>query len=191
MRRITIFFAALALALAVGTGAALAPEEAGRASSGAQERKDAPPVRAGVESVSALLPGAAVAQAQSSTQPSSVCSRLGTRVNYFSYRNEVLAFFETSQVFCFNGNRVTYASTPNTRGVITQRGAQYGWRYDGIVGGYDRYFTVNGKVRGGHRSFRQGSFTVCNAQYGCFANYKPWGRMTGYYNGRGINEAGR
>jgi hypothetical protein len=40
-------------------------------------------------------------------------------------------------------------------------GRRAGWRYDGLLGKRDYYFAYKGLSRGGHTSFREGSFTVC------------------------------
>ncbi len=99
-----------------------------------------------------------------------------------------LAYFRVSQIWCWDGRAVTYASKPKLAGKVTKLGAARGWRYGGLLGKRDYYFAHKGLSRGGHASVRMGGFTVCAKNTQC-SKKTPRVQIIVYHNGNGISVA--
>jgi len=99
-----------------------------------------------------------------------------------------LAYFQVSQIWCWDGRAVTYASKPKVAGKVTKLGAERGWRYGGLLGKQDYYFTYKGLSHGGHTSFRKGGFTVCAKNTQC-SQKTPQVKIIVYHDGNGFSVA--
>ena len=100
-----------------------------------------------------------------------------------------LAYFRVSQIWCWDGRAVTYASKPKVAGKVTKLGATRGWRYDGLLGKRGYYFAYKGLSRGGHASIREGGFTICAKNTQC-SKKTPRVQIIVYHNGNGFSVAG-
>ena len=132
-----------------------------------------------------------VVQSQGSpAQAASNCHGIDRTVAYFDRAGsrQPLAYFQVSQIWCWNGRAVTYASMPKVAGKVTKLGAARGWRYDGLLGKRDYYFAYKGLRRGGHTSIRQGGFTACAKNTQCFKK-TPRVQIIVYHDGNGFSVA--
>ncbi len=120
-----------------------------------------------------------------SAAATSYCRRFVSTVNYRNTYGTLLASYRVSRVWCWNYSSITYVSVPAVSGTVTEKGKALGWRYDGVIAKSDAYFYYDGLSRGGHVSRRKGSFSVCNAQSGCFLMKTPRVVIFGFYDGRG------
>ncbi len=103
----------------------------------------------------------AIQSQQSPAQAASNCKGIHRTVTYRDGLGQPFAYFQVRQTWCWDDRAVTYVSKPKVAGKVTKLGAARGWRYDGLLGKRDYYFAYKGLSRGGHTSFREGSFTVC------------------------------
>ncbi len=87
------------------------------------------------------------------------CKTIGGRVSYFNSSDQLLAYFQSVQRWCWNYSAVTYASPPEVVGRVTQAGLARGWKYRGVVEQSDYFFEYQGRPKGGHNTTRQGRFT--------------------------------
>lgn len=120
----------------------------------------------------------------SSAATTAYCRSFVSQVNYKNAYGTLLASFKVDRTWCWNYSSVTYASIPAVSGTVTRAGAAGGWRYDGVLSRSDYFFSYDGRSRGGYFSYRKGSFTVCNATYGCYMQKTPQVRFWAYYNGQ-------
>ena len=147
-----------------------------------QARKDA--VRVETEQIGPTT-GPAPQGENARSAASANCKTLGGRVNYYNSSNQLLAYFQSVQQWCWDYYSVTYASTPTVSGVVTQAGAASGWRYRGVVARSDYFFEYQGRPYGGHVSGRQGRF-VYRTSSGR-AEKLPKIKLVTYYNGNGYS----
>jgi hypothetical protein len=132
-----------------------------------------------------------VVQSQDSpAQAASNCKRIDRTVAYRegAGAGQPLYYFQVSQIWCWNGRAVTYASKPKVAGKVTKLGAARGWRYDGLLGKRDYYFAYKGLSRGGHASIREGGFTVCAKNTPC-SKKTPRVQIIVYHDGNGFSVA--
>ena len=125
----------------------------------------------------------------SSAAATSYCQRLGSTVDYGSAYGVPLASFKVSRVWCWNYSAITYVSVPAVSGTVSRGGAALGWRYNGVIERSDAYLYYDGLSRGGHVSRRKGSFSVCNAESGCFLQKTPKVSIFGFYDGWGYQRS--
>ena len=144
-----------------------------------------------IATAAVLLLSAVVLGVQSQdslAQAASNCQGIHRTVAYRDGSKQLLAYFDVSQQWCWNGRAVTYVSKPWTVGKVTKLGAKRGWRYDGLIRNKDYYFGPKGQSRRGHASFRQGAFIVCPKNTQCFQK-SPQVQIYVYYNGIGYSKA--
>lgn len=120
-------------------------------------------------------------QIQSTVTP--YCATITGGTTYSNVYRQPLASFKVSRRWCWDYSTVTSVSVPTVTGTVTQTGAAGGWRYKGLTGSSDSFITYNNRVRGGHVSYRRGSFTACTYELGCYLFKAPWVKSTVYYNG--------
>lgn len=112
----------------------------------------------------------------------SQCRTIGGPINYTDSSDRLLAYFYMRQRICWNYSELTFVSQPTVIGKVTQLGATNGWRYDGIIGRRDAYFLYKGVSDGGHKSTREGSFSVCSRGGKCTQVATPKIKIVGLYD---------
>lgn len=123
------------------------------------------------------------AQTSRAAAPSE-CRSIGGPISYGD-QSGLLATFRMSQTICWNYQELTYVSQPRVSGEVTKLGASKGWRYDGLIRRSDRYFAYKGVSDGGHKSIRQGSFSVCSgggSGESCVQVKTPRIKIFGFYD---------
>ncbi len=141
----------------------------------------------------ALLLSVVMLVVQSQGSPAQAATNCKGIDRTVTYRDRVgsgqpLAYFRVSQIWCWDGRAVTYASKPKVSGKVTKLGAAQGWRYDGVLGKRGYYFTHKGLSRGGHTSIREGGFTVCAKNTPC-SQKEQRVKIFVYHDGNGYSVA--
>lgn len=113
------------------------------------------------------------------------CKNMGGRVSYYNSSDQLLAYFQAVQRWCWNYSAVTYASPPEVVGRVTQAGLARGWKYRGVVAQSDFFFEYQGYPRGGHNTTRQGKFFYRTPEGR--QEQLPQVKLITYYNGNGYS----
>ena len=146
-----------------------------------------------VATAAALLLSVVMLVVQSQGSPAQAATNCKSIDRTVAYRDRAgagqpLAYFRVSQIWCWDGRAVTYASKPKVAGKVTKLGAARGWRYGGLLDKQDCYFAYKGLSRGGHASIRKGGFTVCAKNTQC-SKKTPRVQIIVYYDGNGFSVA--
>jgi hypothetical protein len=110
------------------------------------------------------------------------CRTVGARakVESFAFKTD-LAYMYVTKRFCWNGSRVTRVSPPDVTPDVTKAGDYSGWEWQGPVYTRHRYYTKDGRPRGGHFTWVIGKF---RQQIGSYRKtVHVWVKLWGYYYG--------
>ncbi len=94
----------------------------------------------------------------------------------------VLAQYDVSKYFCWNGSQVTSAPPATKTPKVTTAGGLLGWQLNGNPTENAYWTNWGGHTHGGHRSDTQGHFKRC-VLWVCIGAWDPTIRIEGHYNG--------
>ncbi len=115
-------------------------------------------------------------------QASASCRTVGARAKVESSAFATdLAYMYVSKRFCFNGRRTGGVSRPDITPVITRNGDYSGWEWKGVDYVRHRYYTKDGRRKGGHFTWVIGKFRQELWSYKHAVHV--WVKLWGYYNG--------
>ena len=118
------------------------------------------------------------------------CKPFKSVTNYRNAYGTLLARYKVTKSWCWDYAKIVSVTLPQVSGFVTRDGASLGWRYNGVTERSDYYFTYKNVKRGGHASYRKGSFSICNSS-GCLPDQTPQISILVHYDGYGYQSSPR